>query len=107
MRPSWATRFRNGATEAGRGEVGRAGAGRTHRPAIVPVIACRRVLALDSVHAIALQLTYKGGEAVEDQVTVRLPADLGQALRRASRRLRRKNSDIVRLALQEFLQVGE
>ena len=44
---------------------------------------------------------------MEDQVTVRLPADLGQALRRASRRLRRKNSDIVRLALQAFLQVGE
>ena len=44
---------------------------------------------------------------MEDQVTVRLPADLSQALRRASRRLRRKNSDIVRLALQAFLQVGE
>lgn len=44
---------------------------------------------------------------MQDQVTVRLPADLGAALRRASRRLRRKNSDIVRLALQTFLQVGE
>lgn len=44
---------------------------------------------------------------MEDQVTVRLPADLGRALRRASRRLRRKNSDVVRMALQAFLQVGE
>jgi hypothetical protein len=45
--------------------------------------------------------------AMQDQVTVRLPADLSQALKRASRRLRRKNSDIVRLALQAFLHVGE
>ncbi len=44
---------------------------------------------------------------MHDQVTVRLPAELSQALRRASRRLRRKNSDIVRLALQAFLQEGE
>ena len=44
---------------------------------------------------------------MQDQVTVRLPADLSQALRRASRRLRRRNSDVVRLALQAFLQVGE
>jgi hypothetical protein len=44
---------------------------------------------------------------MHDQVTVRLPADLSLALRRASKRLRRKKSDIVRLALQAFLQVGE
>jgi Arc/MetJ-type ribon-helix-helix transcriptional regulator len=44
---------------------------------------------------------------MQDQVTVRLPADLSQALRRAAKQLRRKNSDIVRLALQAFLQVGE
>ena len=44
---------------------------------------------------------------MHDQVTVRLPVELSQALRRASRRLRRRNSDIVRLALQAFLQVGE
>jgi Arc/MetJ-type ribon-helix-helix transcriptional regulator len=44
---------------------------------------------------------------MQDQVTVRLPADLRQALRRAARQLRRRNSDIIRLALQTFLQVGE
>lgn len=44
---------------------------------------------------------------MQDQVTVRLPPDLSQALRRAARQLRRKNSDIVRLALQAFLHVGE
>lgn len=44
---------------------------------------------------------------MQDQITVRLPADLGLALRRASRQLRRKNSDIVRMALQAFLERGE
>jgi metal-responsive CopG/Arc/MetJ family transcriptional regulator len=37
------------------------------------------------------------------QVTVRLPDDLGRALEAASRRMRRRTSDIVRMALQEFL----
>jgi len=40
---------------------------------------------------------------MRDQVTVRLPADLRIALRAASRRLQRKRSDIVRLALREYL----
>ena len=44
---------------------------------------------------------------MQDQITVRLPADLGQALRRASRQLRRKNSDVVRMALEAFLRGGE
>ena len=44
---------------------------------------------------------------MQDQITVRLPADLSQALRRTSRQLRRKNSDIVRMALEAFLQVGQ
>jgi hypothetical protein len=40
------------------------------------------------------------------QITVRLSDDLGRALKTASRRLQRKPSDIVRLALQEFLGGG-
>ncbi len=44
---------------------------------------------------------------MQDQLTVRLPADLGRALRQASKRLRRKNSDIVRLALQAYLQTDQ
>lgn len=44
---------------------------------------------------------------MQDQITVRLPADLSAALRRASRHLQRKNSDVVRMALQAFLHVGE
>ena len=44
---------------------------------------------------------------MRDQITVRLPAELNRALRRMSRQLRRKNSDVVRLALEAFLQRGE
>jgi metal-responsive CopG/Arc/MetJ family transcriptional regulator len=40
---------------------------------------------------------------MRDQLTVRLPRDLSLALRAASRRLQRKNSEIVRLALREYL----
>lgn len=40
---------------------------------------------------------------MQDQVTIRLPRDLSEALRVASRRLQRKRSDIVRLALHEYL----
>ena len=36
-----------------------------------------------------------------------LPPELSAALRRASRQLQRKNSDVVRMALQAFLHVGE
>lgn len=44
---------------------------------------------------------------MQDQITVRLPANLSQALRRASRRLRRKHSEVVRMALEAFLGAGE
>lgn len=40
---------------------------------------------------------------MESQLTVRLPADLTDALARASRKSGRKNSDIVRAALREYL----
>lgn len=41
---------------------------------------------------------------MDDQITVRLPAPLGRSLRRTSRRLGRRPSDVVRMALQAFLQ---
>ncbi len=44
---------------------------------------------------------------MQEQITVRLPAELGRALRRASRQLRRKNSDVVRMALEAFLHTGD
>ena len=40
---------------------------------------------------------------MEEQLTVRLPQDLSRALRATARRLQRKNSEIVRMALREFL----
>jgi hypothetical protein len=44
---------------------------------------------------------------VHAQLTVRLPEDLSRALKAASRRMQRKNSEIVRLALREFLGASE
>ena len=41
---------------------------------------------------------------MEDQITVRLPAPLGRTLRRTSRRLGRRPSAVVRMALEAFLQ---
>lgn len=40
---------------------------------------------------------------MQDQLTVRLPEDLSRDLKAASRRMQRKSSEIVRLALREFL----
>lgn len=40
------------------------------------------------------------------QLSVRLPDELGRRLQAASRRLQRKSSEIVRMALQEFLGAG-
>lgn len=42
---------------------------------------------------------------MQRQLTVRLPAELAERLDRAAQRLRRKRSEIVRLALEEFLAV--
>jgi hypothetical protein len=41
------------------------------------------------------------------QLTVRLPEDLRRALKAASRKMQRQSSDIVRMALRQFLQVPE
>jgi hypothetical protein len=41
---------------------------------------------------------------MQEQLTVRVPSSLRAALRRASRRLRRKDSDVVRMALESFLK---
>jgi len=43
---------------------------------------------------------------MSDQLTIRLPEDLSQALEAASVSLRRKRSDIVRLALYRYLGLG-
>jgi hypothetical protein len=51
------------------------------------------------VHYNALE----GEFAMSTQLTVRLPDDLGRSLKRASRQLQQRPSEIVRLALREFL----
>lgn len=55
-----------------------------------------------TVHCIALQRSAMGAP-MQDQVTVRLPEDLSQALAATSRSMHKKRSEIVRLALREFL----
>ncbi len=40
---------------------------------------------------------------MERQLTLRMPEDLAKKLERAARRLRRKRSEVVRLALEQFL----
>jgi metal-responsive CopG/Arc/MetJ family transcriptional regulator len=40
---------------------------------------------------------------MESQLTIRLPADLSEALARASRKSGRKTSEIVRAALRDYL----
>jgi predicted transcriptional regulator len=43
---------------------------------------------------------------MSDRLTIRLPEDLSRALEAASVRLRRKRSDIVRLALYRFFELA-
>ena len=44
---------------------------------------------------------------MEEQLTVRLSRDLSEALKEASRRMQRKSSEIVRMALREYLRVED
>jgi len=42
---------------------------------------------------------------MEDQLTIRLPRELNQALKQRALRMQRKPSELVRMAVAEFLQV--
>ena len=42
---------------------------------------------------------------MDAQLTLRLPATLAAKLERSARRLKRKRSDVVRLALEQYLEV--
>jgi ribbon-helix-helix CopG family protein len=44
---------------------------------------------------------------MEDQLTVRLPRELGEALRQKAARMQRKPSELVRMAVMEFLQTSD
>ena len=41
---------------------------------------------------------------MDSQLTLRLPGELANKLGRSAKRLRRKRSDVVRLALEQFLE---
>ncbi len=43
---------------------------------------------------------------MESQLTLRLPATLAEKLERSARRMKRKRSDVVRQALEQFLDAG-
>ena len=42
---------------------------------------------------------------MESQLTLRLPSGLAEKLERSARRMKRKRSDVVRQALEQFLEV--
>lgn len=42
---------------------------------------------------------------MDDQLTVRLPRELSQSLKDASERMQRKPSELVRMAVREFLEM--
>ena len=42
-----------------------------------------------------------------EQLTIRLPAELNRALEAAAARLKRRRSEVIRLALSQFLGLGE
>ena len=43
---------------------------------------------------------------MDSQLTLRLPGALAEKLERSARRLKRKRSDVVRLALEQFLEAA-
>ena len=52
-------------------------------------------------------MSYKGFEIMSSQVTVRLPDDIRDSLDAASESMNLKVSEIVRMALREFLRVPQ
>jgi len=63
----------------------------------------RQLAGLDfckTLHYIAIQ---KENPTVERQLTMRLPADLAAKLERSAKRLKRKRSEVVREALEQYL----
>jgi predicted DNA-binding protein len=56
------------------------------------------------VHGIALQCIEQEAVNVDSQLTLRLPGELAEKLDRSARRLKRKRSDVVRQALEQFLE---
>lgn len=45
--------------------------------------------------------------SMEDQVTIRLPRELSKALKEKAARMQRKPSEVVRMAVAEFLEITD
>ena len=58
-------------------------------------------LRIDAVQCNALQCI-----VMEDQLTVRFPRELNKALKEKAARMKRKPSEVVRIAVAEFLQIS-
>jgi hypothetical protein len=46
-------------------------------------------------------------DRMEDQLTIRLPRELSRALKQRAAQMQRKPSEVVRIAVKEFLQAPE
>jgi Arc/MetJ-type ribon-helix-helix transcriptional regulator len=66
-------------------------------------ISSRSPTGVGQLQLIALQCNTKGDIDMERQLTMRLPADLANKLERSARRLKRKRSEVVRDALEQYL----
>lgn len=66
-------------------------------------ISSRSPTGVGQLQLIALQCNTKGDIYMERQLTMRLPADLANKLERSARRLKRKRSEVVRDALEQYL----
>jgi Arc/MetJ-type ribon-helix-helix transcriptional regulator len=54
-----------------------------------------------------MQSTLLPEGSMDNQITIRLPEELSQALKEKAARMQRKPSEVVRMAIREFLDVSE
>jgi hypothetical protein len=54
-----------------------------------------------------MQLSIPGRLSIEDQITIRLSRELSKALKQKAARMQRKPSEVVRIAVREFLEISD
>jgi predicted DNA-binding protein len=62
-----------------------------------------RQIEFGQLQVVALQCNAKADNYMERQLTMRLPAELATKLERSAKRLKRKKSEVVREALEQYL----
>jgi hypothetical protein len=70
---------------------------------VKPICFAVRRIQVGHLQAIALRCHTKRDTRMERQLTMRLPADLAAKLERSAKRLKRKRSEVVREALEQYL----